>query len=59
MGNFKERKNIKLNQLSSDILKVWEEENTFSKSVENRSENNPFVFYEGPLLQMVFLEFIT
>ena len=48
MGNFKERKNIKLNQLSSDILKVWEKENTFSKSVENRSENNPFVFYEGP-----------
>ena len=48
MGNFKERKNIKLNQLSSDILKVWEEENTFSKSIENRNENNPFVFYEGP-----------
>ena len=48
MGNFNERKNIKLNQLSNDILKIWEEENTFKKSVENRSENKPFVFYEGP-----------
>ena len=48
MGSFKERKNIKLNQLSNDILKIWEEENTFKKSVENRSEKKPFVFYEGP-----------
>ena len=48
MGRFKERKNIKLNQLSNDILKIWEEEDTFKKSVDNRSENNPFVFYEGP-----------
>ena len=48
MASFKERKNIKLNQLSNDVLKIWEEENTFKKSVENRSENKPFVFYEGP-----------
>ena len=48
MASFKERKNIKLNQLSNDILKIWEEENTFKKSVENRSEKKPFVFYEGP-----------
>ena len=48
MASFKERKNIKLNQLSNDVLKIWEEENTFKKSVDNRSENKPFVFYEGP-----------
>ena len=48
MGRYKERKNIKLNQLSNDILKIWEEEDTFKKSVDNRNENNPFVFYEGP-----------
>ena len=35
MASFKERKNIKLNQLSNDVLKIWEEENTFKKSVEN------------------------
>ena len=59
MASFKERKNIKLNQLSNDVLKIWEEENTFKKSVENRSENKPFVFYEVLLLQMVSLVFIT
>ena len=40
MGRYKERKNIKLNQLSNDILKIWEEEDTFKKSVDNRNENN-------------------
>ena len=59
MGRYKERKNIKLNQLSNDILKIWEEEDTFKKSVDNRNENNPFVFYEGPLLLMGLPEFIT
>ena len=44
MASFKERKNIKLNQLSNDVLKIWEKENTFKKSVENRSEKKPFVF---------------
>ena len=44
MASFKERKNIKLNQLSNDILKIWEEENTFKKSIENSQgikANNP------------------
>ena len=59
MGRYKERKNIKLNQLSNDILKIWEEEDTFKKSVDNRNENNPFVFYEALLLLMGFPEFIT
>lgn len=30
------------------ILKYWKENKTFEKSVSERSENKPFVFYEGP-----------
>ncbi len=48
MGNFTERKNIALNVIANEVLKTWEKEDTFKKSVEHRSENNPFVFYEGP-----------
>ena len=48
MEKFKERKNIKLSAVAEEILKTWDKENTFKKSISSRSENNPFVFYEGP-----------
>ncbi|MGI8865125.1 MAG: class I tRNA ligase family protein, partial [Rubrobacteraceae bacterium] len=35
-------------KLEEDILGFWEKDGTFAKSVERRSEENPFVFYEGP-----------
>lgn len=31
-----------------DILAYWKEHNCFEKSVQNRSENKPYVFYDGP-----------
>ena len=46
MEKFKERKNIKLSAVAEEILKTWDKENTFKKSISSRSENNPFVFYE-------------
>ena len=30
------------------ILKMWEEEKVFERSVKNREGSKPFVFYEGP-----------
>ncbi|MBS7531286.1 isoleucine--tRNA ligase [Hazenella sp. IB182353] len=30
------------------ILKRWQAENTFQKSIDNREGQKPFVFYEGP-----------
>lgn len=30
------------------LLEQWKENKTFEKSVENRSENNAYVFYDGP-----------
>ena len=34
--------------LEEGILKTWEEEKTFEKSLENRKGKDRFVFYEGP-----------
>ena len=30
------------------ILKLWDEKKIFEKSVLERPENNPYVFYDGP-----------
>ncbi len=35
-------------QMEEEILKFWEEDNTFEKSVKNRSSAEEFVFYDGP-----------
>lgn len=35
-------------EYEADIVKKWKEGKTFEKSVENRSEDNAFVFYDGP-----------
>jgi len=36
------------NQNEQDILKFWQEDNTFEKSVNERPEGKPYVFYDGP-----------
>ena len=35
-------------EIEKDILKFWEENDTFQKSVKNRENNEEFVFYDGP-----------
>ncbi|MDO4872293.1 MAG: isoleucine--tRNA ligase [bacterium] len=35
-------------EYEADVLARWKAEKTFEKSVENRSEDNTFVFYDGP-----------
>ena len=35
-------------EYEADVLARWKAENTFEQSVENRSEDNAFVFYDGP-----------
>ncbi|GIR58484.1 MAG: hypothetical protein CM15mP65_10650 [Crocinitomicaceae bacterium] len=59
MASFKERKNIKLNQLSNDVLKIWEEENTFKKVLKIEVKTSLLFFMKVLLLQMVSLVFIT
>ena len=45
---FPEYKGLDLSQVNKDILKVWDENGTFKRSVRNRNGKGEFVFYEGP-----------
>jgi len=45
---YKETKKLNLPEIDQQILKFWEEQQIFKKSVDQRSEENRFVFYEGP-----------
>ena len=45
---FREYKKLDLVKAHKNILQLWEENNTFKKSVENRDNKKPFNFYEGP-----------
>jgi len=46
--NFKLPKGEKLIDLEETILKFWKENHIFEKSVEQRSIDNSYVFYDGP-----------
>ena len=48
MPLFREYKKLDLVKAHKNILKLWGENNTFKKSVENRNNKKPFNFYEGP-----------
>jgi len=49
MGNkFREYKQLSLTAVSDEILSFWEVEDIFKKSIDTRSENKPFIFFEGP-----------
>jgi isoleucyl-tRNA synthetase len=39
---------LNLSAIDELILKYWKENKTFEKSVSERSEEKPFIFYEGP-----------
>ncbi len=45
---FPEYKNLDLAQVNRDILKVWDENDTFRRSVREMNGRGEFVFYEGP-----------
>ena len=45
---FREYKELNLSQTNKDILKFWEEDDTFHKSITTRAEGKPYIFYEGP-----------
>jgi isoleucyl-tRNA synthetase len=45
---YTEYKNLNLIELSKNIKKYWSDENIFKKSIENRNNQPPFIFYEGP-----------
>ncbi len=47
-NKFQEYKQLDLSQINKDVLKRWEKEDTFHKSISTREGHPTFVFYEGP-----------
>jgi len=45
---FPEYKSLDLSQVNKDILRIWDENDTFHKSVRQVNGKGEFVFYEGP-----------
>jgi isoleucyl-tRNA synthetase len=45
---FREYKGLNLTKVADETLAFWEKEHIFEKSISTRSENKPFVFFEGP-----------
>jgi len=45
---YNEYKHLNLSQIGKDVLKDWEENHIFEKSLDNRRDDSVFVFYEGP-----------
>ncbi|NVO08484.1 MAG: isoleucine--tRNA ligase [Bacteroidales bacterium] len=45
---FQEYKGLDLSQVNKDVLKTWDKNNTFQKSLTTREGHPVFVFYEGP-----------
>ena len=48
MAKYNEYKKLNLPEIDKRILAFWEEHDVFKKSVEQRDEDNTYVFYEGP-----------
>jgi isoleucyl-tRNA synthetase len=45
---FPEYKGLDLSKVNKDILKIWDENDTFHKSVREVNGKGEFIFYEGP-----------
>ena len=45
---FPEYKGLDLSQVNKEILKIWDENDTFHKSIREVNGKGEFVFYEGP-----------
>ncbi len=48
MKNYPEYKGLNLPEIDKAILKFWEDEKVFERSITNRKDAPNFVFYEGP-----------
>ncbi len=45
---YNEYSQLNLPQLAEEVRANWEQNDVFARSLENRRDNEPFVFYEGP-----------
>ncbi len=45
---YKEYKQLNLSEIGKKVLKRWETDDIFAKSISNRPASKPYTFYEGP-----------
>ncbi len=45
---YTEYKQLSLTRIGNEVLEFWNENHIFEKSLENRSDCTPYIFYEGP-----------
>ncbi len=45
---FKKLEQGKINEIEEKLAKIWDEKDIYTKTVENRKDNENFVFYDGP-----------
>jgi len=48
MKHFNEYKQLNLPQLSDEVLALWEQEDLFHRSMENKPNSQDYIFFEGP-----------
>jgi len=47
-GKFPEYKTLDLSRVNKDILKIWDRDNIFFKSIRQLNGKGEYIFYEGP-----------
>lgn len=47
-NQYPEYAGLHLPSMDTEILKFWDENSIFNKSIEERNSDKPFIFYEGP-----------
>lgn len=48
MKRYPEYKQLNLPEIGNEVLRTWEEQDIFKKSLKIRENHEPFIFYEGP-----------
>jgi len=48
MAKYREFKGLNLPEIDKEVLAFWDTEKIFDKSIQERPEDNTYVFYEGP-----------
>ena len=48
MKKFEELDKRNINEIEEETLKRWEDENLLNETIENRKNDENFVFYDGP-----------
>jgi isoleucyl-tRNA synthetase len=48
LKKYQEYKSLDLSSIGKEVLRYWDENKIFEKSVSSREGKEPFVFYEGP-----------